>query len=206
MKNILITVLIAITALLTLSCNKKNKEEWCIIGAQENVFDKDDIYTAELHGGTHPGKVRFNEGWAYKGTLDFNKIAITGHRYSENRNGIGKFIAILLPEPESYPYTFVYDYDYTNPEKDNYSNFVHGTNYTEEKACTLGYDSGLIYPNKSVYDIEQKIVKGYVTVEKFGDVGDYIIGNFELEFEDMHGNNRKLKNGYFKIKRKPDRH
>ena len=187
------------------SCGIIGEEEvTCNTGVKEFELYKDDEVTMTVEGGPSEGKLKMLEGLAYKDTLDYNKLAISVWRPPLSKDEFDQTLSIVVLEPDSYPHTYYYNYGLTNPDNDTFDYFVHGTNYKERKACIKGHSSGLVYPVIEE-GIEKKSLKGYVTFDKFGEVGDFIIGSFELEFEDIKGNKRILKNGKFKIKRRPDR-
>lgn len=201
-----IIILVIVTMLYGCSsCGIIGEEEVsCDIGVKENKLSKDDEITTTLTGGPGEGELRMLEGWAYKDTLDYNKIGMTVWRPPLSKDEYDQTLSIVVLEPDSYPHTYHFNYDLTDPNNDTFDYFVHGTNYKERIACIKGHNSSLVYPQIE-NGIEKKSLKGYVTFEEFGEVGDFIIGSFDLEFEDIKGNKRTLKNGKFKIRRKADR-
>ena len=201
-------IFILLLAIIFCSCNScgffENEEVQCYLGTNEMVLNDKDEITMIVVGGNHPGEIKMLEGYAAKATLDFSKIAMNVWRPPLKKYEARQGFSFLILEPESYPHTYYFEYDLTDPNKDTFDYFVQGTTYTETKACSKRYSSGLIFPD--IKDgIEVKRLKGYVTIEKFGEVNDFIIGSFEMEFEDIKDNKRILKDGKFKIIRRPDR-
>ena len=201
-------ILIILTMFMLLSCTACNglfrDDKVCYFGDGEYKLSSEEYASMVIDDGKKQTEINMEEGWAERSTLDFNKVGFNVIKPSYKKDELYYSISILWPEPDKYPFTYEFDYDISDLDKDKFNYFVHSSKYSEETACTPDNESPLVFPVIE-NSIETKSLKGFVTVEEYGDIGNFIIGTFELQFEDVKGNIRIIKDGKFKILRSPDR-
>ena len=177
-----------------------NNNQQCYIGKRENQLDKKDKFTIKINDKNNYKQIVMNEGWAFIDNLDSKKLAITVFKAPEINSDFEYNLSMLLPVKDEFPFTYYFDYDKNDINKTDYNYFIHGTSYTEEKACRSSKDPRLMFP-KIENGIQYTKIKGYIIIDEIGEIGNFIKGSINILFKDQFGNAREIKSTGFQITR-----